>query len=93
MSTTDERHLRERATFEGFEPAELATVLVRHGLATSTGPISDENPGDAVRRLFAQREAEDPVTGPDDLRQREAELEPFKAGMNAAATSGHPVFP
>ena len=41
--------------------------------------------------MFAEWEAEDPVTGPDDLRERE--FEQFKAGMNAASLSGHPIYP
>ncbi len=43
--------------------------------------------------MFAEWAAEDPVTGPEDLRDREREFEEFRASMNEASLSGHPIYP
>ena len=94
ISPDAERQLIERAAERGLEPSQLAAVLVEHGelphdLERRMAMASAES----ARRLFAEWEAEDPVLGPEDLRQRQQEFELFKAGMNAASLSGRPIYP
>ena len=86
------QRLRERAAENGVEPAQLAASLVDESL-TVAGCGTARVAADAVAELFTRWEAEDPVTGPADLEQRQRELDDFKAGMNAASTRGHPIYP
>jgi hypothetical protein len=90
-----ERRLRDRAGSSGIEPARLASILVLEGLGAAERAATSEAAAaaDSVRRLFADWAAEDPVTGPDDLRERQREFEEFKAGMNAASLSGRSIYP
>ena len=92
LPTEAERQLRERAAGDGVDPAQLAARLVRESL-TAAAPEAAKQAADALAQMFAQWEADDPVAGPDDSADRQRELDEFKAGMNAASTRGHPIFP
>ena len=94
LSPHAERQLHERAADQGLEPSHLAALLVEHGqLPADLEQRRAATAAKSLQQLFAQWEAEDPVQGPDDLRQRQQEFEEFKAGMNAASLSGRPIYP
>ena len=90
-----EQQLYDRAASDGVEPSRLASILVQSGLAArvETATAANAAAAEAIRRMFAEWGADDPVTGLEGVAERHRESEDFKAGMNAASLSGRPVYP
>lgn len=83
-----EAKLKARAAREGRPEAEIAAEAVEKQLDADRGAV------DRTAELFAQWRAEDATDDPEELTRRDAELEEFKANMNAnrAATGERPLY-
>lgn len=94
LSPDAERALQARAADRGMEPSQLAALLVEHGeLPLDADRRAAVDAAASAQRMFEAWADEDPVSGPEDLRERQAEFERFKTGMNDASLSGRPVYP
>ena len=83
------------AARRGVDPPTLVATIVEQSLATgpAAAPRWGPTPGEAIRAMFAEWAAEDATDDPAELDRRRQEFEEFKAGMNANALYGRPIYP
>jgi hypothetical protein len=78
LPTDLENRLRLEAERRGVEPESFALSLLEKHLVSQT-----VSPSNSLARLFAEWDAEDATTDPQELARRQKEWEELRASLNA----------
>jgi len=77
LSPELESRLKNEAATHGVAPEEYAKRILQENL-----PEEKAAPGNSLQQLFAQWDAEDATTDPEELARRQRDWEELKAALN-----------
>ena len=79
-----EKRVIAEAARQGVTPSEYATRLLKETLppVSESPEQSRPKPRNSLEELFAKWHEEDPAQGPEDIAERNRELEELKEAMN-----------